>query len=390
MQPPAIRRRIFAHFAAAIGPFAVRSYESCGAHFAAAMLVDGRERSWRAWMQLDERPPHRIRAAIPALLPPEGITLRQARLEDASALRALERRCQLAIGDVRITYDRGEDFFAGARLIGDAYPSVAERDGRLVAMHGMVTHSLRVGGMPVVATYLHHSRVLPEMQGAGLFSALNAAELERHARDTETFYSYVAVGNEAGLKIVPVPPWSVRPERVVIDTKRNAGPAHGRTAERGDAERIIELINAAHGDEELFVPYTRARLEARLGREPTAYGFAHVTMGEHAAIGIWPAGLRIRRDAPDGCERSVRALVVDTGFVPGAAEDELVALVRASCARLAEHGFTQLVLFTSPGSPGRDALHTLATRVEPYYLNIGLPEPPDAAQRGVYVDHLYF
>ncbi len=57
------------------------------------------------------------------------------------------------------------------------------------------------------------------------------------------------------------------------------------------------------------------------------------------------------------------------------------------------HGWrdiTHLSLFTSPGSPGYAALRPLATRVEPYHLNIGTPDPPGLADRGIYVDHLYF
>ena len=90
-----------------------------------------------------------------------------------------------------------------------------------------------------------------------------------------------------------------------------------------------------------------------------------------------------------GSEDSVRALVLDTGFEPGA-EAELAALVRAWCGALQALGITHLTIFTSPGAPGRDALHALAARVEPYHFNIGLPEPADVATRGLYVDQLYF
>src|SRR5262249_61993529 len=92
------------------------------------------------------------------------------------------------------------------------------------------------------------------------------------------------------------------------------------------------------------------------------------------------------REAGEGRRR---ALVLDTGFAPDA-EGELVALLRAWCGTLIGRGFTHLSLFTSPGSPGYEALLPLAMRVEPYHFNIGLPEPPDVATRGLYADHLYF
>jgi hypothetical protein len=387
--PAVIRRGMCAHFAAAIGPFVVLSFEPWRADFALVMLEDERRRAWRAWVQLEPAPPHRIRIAASVLTPPSGITLRTAGPDDATALRALERRCPIVMGDVRITYDRGADYFAGARLIGDAYPMVAEQDGRLIAMHCMVTHDVRVGHLLCGATYLHHSRIAPEAQRGGLFSSLNGAEVERNAEKSELLYSYVAVGNTAALRVVPVPPWSLCPERLVLDCRAQAGAPFGRNACADDAERVVELINAAHHREELFVPYTIERLAARLGREPALYGWPHLLLSERAVVGVWPAGLRILREAPDGREESVRALVIDTGFTSGA-EGELVALVRAWCATLAEQGFTHLTLFTSPGSPGRDALQPLAVRIEPYHLNIGVPEPPDVAARGIYVDHLYF
>src|SRR5262245_33757808 len=137
--PPPVRRAVCGHFAAAIGGFAVREYEDERADFAAAVIADGRGRIWRVWVQLEAPPDPRIRIAACVLAPPAGITLRRARPEDAPGLRALEQRSPIVMGDVRVTYDRGPDFFAGARLIGDAYPTVAERNGELIAMHCMIT-----------------------------------------------------------------------------------------------------------------------------------------------------------------------------------------------------------------------------------------------------------
>src|SRR5262249_37756181 len=162
------------------------------------------------------------------------------------------------------------------------------------------------------AGYLHHTRVLPEVQGGGLFSALQGAEIERNAHKHDILYSYVAVGNEAGLKTVPVASWSAHPERLVIDCRAQAGAQQGRPARAEDTQRIVALINDAHEQEELFVPYTAARLATRLGRAPATYGWAHLLLGERAVVGVWPAGMRLLRETPDGREESVRALVLDT------------------------------------------------------------------------------
>lgn len=199
----------------------------------------------------------------------------------------------------------------------------------------------------------------------------------------------VTFSTAPNLRGKPVPPWSVRPERLVIDCRAQAGAPYGRPARPDDAERIVALINAAHQREELFLPYTVQRLAARLEREPATYGWTHLLVGEPAVVGVRAASVRIQREGRGGREESGRALVIDTGFARGA-EGDLVALLRAWCATLMAHGFTQMTLFTSPGSPGRDTLHRLAARIEPYHFNIGVPEPPDIATRGLYVDQLYF
>jgi len=385
--PPPTRARMLAHFARGIGTFTIEHREARES-FAAARLRDSKGRAWRAWLQLEPNGGGRILAAYVTLCAPPGWTIRPAGPSDARALRDLERRCPIVMGDVRVTYDRGADYFAGARLVGDMTASVAERDGDIAALHCMLTHQLRIAGLQFNATYLHHSRIREDAQGAGLFSALNGTELERHA-ETQSFYAYVAVGNEAALRIIPVPQWKNRPERVVIDCRAQAGPDCGRPASPEDAGRVAELINLAHEREELFVPYSIERLTSRVTREPASYGWQDLLLGQKAVVGVWNAGLRVSRETPSGHEDSVRALVLDTGFQPGA-EAELVALLRAWCSRLLSHGTRHLTVFTSPGSPGRDGLHSLASRVEGYHFNIGVPEPEDVSTHGLYVDQLYF
>lgn len=392
-EPPAVpapmRRGMLIHFAQAVGQFRVEGWENPRDDFAVARLRDAKGRRWRAWVQLAAERARRVQLAIVCMDAPPGYVVRPARADDASALRELERRSPIVTGAMRTTYDRGDDYFAGARLTGGITGTVAEHDGAIVAMHCMLTHELQIAGLRFAATYLHHSRLAPDAQGAGLFSALNGAELERHARDSKTFYSYVAVGNEAALRIVPVPPWSVQPERLVIECRTVAGAAHGRPATEDDADHVVRLVNAAHEREELFVPYTVDRLRARLEREPRLYGWSHVLIADDAVVGVRPARLTVRRESGADVEESMRALVADFGFAAGG-ETRLVALIRAWCARLHAEGITHLTLFTSPGSPGYDVLRPLAARVEAYYFNIGITEPADLARRGLYVDHLYF
>jgi hypothetical protein len=277
---------------------------------------------------------------MPTLAAPPGIVLRPAEPGDAIALRALERRCPIVMGDVRVTYDRGDDYFAGARLVGDSYPMVAERDGQLVAVHCVLTNPLRVAGLVCQGTYLHHTASCRRRRAAGSSARLQGAELERHAARTQTIYSYVAVGNEAALRAVP------RAAVVIAaGAPRHRLPGAGRPRARapGDAVRTRRAwwrsSTPRTSARSSSCPTRLARLPSGSGESRRTYGWSHLLLGERAVVGVWPAGVRVLREAPDGREESVRALVLDTGFEPGA-EAELVTLLRAWCAALAARGFT--------------------------------------------------
>jgi hypothetical protein len=87
---------------------------------------------------------------------------------------------------------------------------------------------------------------------------------------------------------------------------------------------------------------------------------------------------------------SRRGLALDWGFVRGA-EDEFEALLRAQCGWLANRGLDRLSLFTSEASAGYERVRALASELERYVvISFGIPEPPNAASRGLYVDPIYF
>jgi len=115
-------------------------------------------------------------------------------------------------------------------------------------------------------------------------------------------------------------------------------------------------------------------------------------MTNHAVVGVWPAGEKIRfvTDSKTGRVESRRGLVVDYGFIAGA-ERDLESLLRAWCAQLKEQGLDTLTIFTSDASPGRGLLSSLADASESYIVwTPGIAEPPSAATYGVYVDSIYF
>jgi len=351
-------------------------------------LVGRDERTWQVGIRVEDQPPHTTRGALGAEVVP-GVTIRRAAETDAAALRDIELAVPIVLGDTRVTYDRGEDYFAAERLMGDVVTLVIERDGIPAGLTSTVVKNIRADGQDIRGAYRHRLRLLPEARGQGIGQMLGFADFENNAWRVDFPYAFVAAENETMLRNQRTTGWSVRPERVVIDTTQHDGPTIGRPATPADSTRIVSLLNTAHEREALFVPYTERSLAVRLEREPELYSWRNFRLSDHAVAGVWPASLRVIRETTDGRSEDVRALVLDYGYEPRA-EDELVALLRAECAALSNIAMTELAIFTSAPSGAYAQLTGLAKRTEPYLLFFAVPEPSDLARRGVYVDQLYF
>ncbi len=344
----------------------------------------------RLAVSIESRPPHRIRGIGMDEGAP-GLAARRATDEDAAALRQIELQTPIVSGDVRVVYDRGEDYFATERLMGDTCTIVVEKDGVPVGLNSVVNVPIAVNGDVMLGEYSYRLRILPEARGGRRVNRLlGFTTLEMYGWQADEVYAFVAAGNDTVLAHdTRISQWSVRPERIVIDTAGQSGPPAGRPATAADCGRIIDLLDRAHGHEELYIAHTGASLAARIERRPELYSWQHLRLGERAVVGVWSAGINVIRETPAGIENDVRALVLDYGYEPGA-EEELKALLRAACVELAPSGTTELALFTCPQSSAYSTLVTLAKRVEPYVLSLRVPPPADLAERGIYVDQLYF
>jgi hypothetical protein len=374
----------------ALGDFELRSAHSPDGQVVIA-VVERDGRTWRVGVRIEKRSPHRVRNVVRSEVKPE-LKVRLATADDAAALRAIEFKAPIVLGETRVVYDRGEDYFAAERLMGDVETHIVERDEEPVALSSLVINKIRVNGSDFTGIYSHRLRVLPEARG-GMAQLLNFASFEFMSWRADVPYSFVAAGNDAvrrnSSRVRQRGLWSVHPERVVIDTAQHAGPASGRPATREDDNRIVSLLNGTHGQEELYVAYTPETLAARLQRQPDLYSWGHLRLGARAVVGVWPAHLNVIRETGGDTLKDDRALVLDYGYEAGA-EEELISLIRAECADLARNGTTELTIFTSQPAGGYSQLTALAKRIEPYVLGLYLPAPDDLARRGVYVDQLYF
>jgi hypothetical protein len=294
----------------------------------------------------------------------------------------------MVLGDVTVTYDRGDDFLAFARLMENNRTWVAEADGRLMGVAAGCLHPARIGGELYEVMLLHHVRVPTEARGGGIFSAINGRVFGSHPNQ-QGAYGHTAVANADGARLDGPGAWSFGFHRAVLDTASLAGPTHGRKTSPDDAAEIIEIINACHDAEEMFVPYTVASLTARLERAPELYSWDNVVIADGAVLGVWPAALKVAVTKDGVRTDDVRAIVIDYGFVPGA-EDSFERLLRSTCASVSEQGHTELMTLTSDGSPNNALARSLARRMDPFMFRMSVPEPEGAEERGLYIDAVYF
>jgi hypothetical protein len=368
--------------------FELRSVRSHNPEQVAIAVLEGDGHTWEVGVRIEPRPPHRMRTFVRAERMP-GVEIRVATDSDANVLREIELRTPLKLGETQVVYDRGEDYFAAERLMGNVITHIVELHGRAVGLTSWVMHGICAKGERMLASYKHRTRLLPEARGQGMRQMLDFAGFEASSGQADVMYTLASAANETVRHIYGEGNWSVRPERLVIDTKLHAGPHAGRPSTPADGERIVDLLNRAHGREELYAPYTTDSLAVRFGREPNLYSWGNLRLGERAVVGAWPAHLGVIRTADGESTTDNRALVLDYGYEEGA-EDEFIALIKAECATLSQSDTTELATFASPQSTAYPQLSTLAKRTEPYILYFAVPPPADLASRGVYIDQLYF
>jgi hypothetical protein len=279
---------------------------------------------------------------------------------------------------------------------------VAEVNGQIAGVMADAINTAPIEGRMRRLLYRLRLRVDPAVRGKKLFPALNGAAIDQRMPSAETGWGFdsedmfIAAGNERMLGSKQ--PGATRPlesflwqapvERVLVDCKAVAGRDAGRVATADDAEQIAAILAAGRGREVAFPTMDTTALVKRMGRSP-AYGWGDLLLNDDAVVGVWDEGLTISIEGPAGREVERCALALDYGARPGR-EDCLRALIAAACARVAANGTTHLVLFTSPGAALRDAVLGFAARVERFRRFSRVPEPLDAAGRGVYVDPIYF
>ena len=358
-----------------------------------ALVATAKGHKWRLTFEVEINAPHLITETDWQREVDFKLEVRRATEADTAALAEIERRCPIVLGDSSVYFDRGDDYFAFTRLMEDATVGIAFVDGKPAAVSCGAKHRVRIGGVihPIITVV--HLRVVPGHQRKGLWGAVNRA-FDHYWKDVDGSNAYISVHNASmqhGFANTPNK-WPITILRVQLACDQLAGPLSGKPATPADATRVVEILNATHEREEMYLPYTAESLAARLERAPKQYTWQNLWMTDGAVVGVWPAGnsLKVITESKDGRSESRRGLVLDYGFLPDA-ENELEALLRAWCARLAEEDIDMLSIFTSEPSPGCRQILALGRNVEPFNMwSPGIPESRDATQYGLYVDPVYF
>ncbi len=376
------------------GDFRVASVEQVSDYQLTVIQTSG-DKKWRLSIAVEDREPHRITVLARERILEFEVVSREATPADAAVLADIERRCPIVLGDdVTMTIERGDDYFSFTRLMDDFLVALGFVDGKPAGVNVAAVHTVRVGGRDYRIHAFAHLRILPEHQKKGLWGAINRVFDEKYPEgSSDGSTAYPSVDNAAMLRgFAGAPRWSTHQIRAQLPCASLAGPQVGRPATPRDASRIVEILNATHQSDEMYLPYTVDSFSARVERSPRDYCWERVRMTDRAVLGVWPAGDTVRFIIESKGERteSRRGLALDWGFLPGA-EDEFEALIRAQCGWLSNRGLDRLSLFTSEASAGYERVRALAIELERFVvISFGIPEPAGAAARGLYVDPIYF
>lgn len=360
---------------------------------AVAVVSTAKDRRWVVSVEVEPAAPHRLTRLEIERRHDFQLGFREATAQDAAILADIERRCPIVMGGTSVHFDRGDDYMAATRLMEDCSIGLASVDGVPAAVSCGAERVVRVGGVLKKMVTVSHLRVLPEHQRKGLWGAANQV-LNKYWDHVDGSNAYISVDNlgmQHGFANTPNK-WPQVAHRIPLDCAALAGPPAGRPATPGDVDEIVAQLNRCHDAEEMFVPYTAESFTRRMTRAPDLYAWDALWLTDRAVVGVWAFGNALRAITEVGGVRTVSrsGAVLDYAFEPGA-EDELEALLRAWCGRLAAGGFDTLVIYSSPASPGAHRLERLGRDTERFFMwTPGIAVPEGAQNRGLYVDAVYF
>ena len=242
-----------------------------------------KERRWKLTLAVEAAPPHRIEALQWERVHDFQLEVREATPADTAILSDLERRCPIVLDGVSRWFDRGEDYFAFARLMEDATVGLAFVDGEPAAVTCGARHTVRIGGEDKPIITVSHLRVLPEHQRKGLWGAANRV-LDKYWPTVAGSNAFIAVDNagmQHGFRNTP-DKWPTIVLAARLSPQRLAGPPHGRPATPADAGAIVRHA------QRLPRRARRCSFRIRRSRSPARSSGRRTSMGGTGCG--WPTG----------------------------------------------------------------------------------------------------
>jgi hypothetical protein len=126
-----------------------------------------------------------------------------------------------------------------------------------------------------------------------------------------------------------------------------------------------------------------------MSQSPGDYTWRNVLTNGDACVGVWDAGWRVIRTDPHSSTTTRVATVLDWSFAPDN-PDALEECLSAACQAASEAGIDRLYAYYGPKVPGTTTFEKLGVEFEYFTVSTPIPEPTDAAERGMYVDPIYF
>lgn len=358
-------------------------------------LRDARDRPWLLRIRLDRDA--RLAAVSLRRPSPDGVVIRRADEEDWEALAQLERACPTEVAPgISASTDRGAALRDHFELQGEYAIWVAEHAREIVGARAFSVREAVIDGTPRRLCYSQFVRILPAWQSRGIFQPLDALAGEELLNTSDGMFAYMDPRNEAMRKAIggtvgiSEDDWRVLARRLSIPTSIYTGPSFGRAAKPSDAARIAALVNAAHGREGFFAPYSEQVVGERLSRAPHAYGWESVRISSHAVVGAWLSREQRRIEREGVVRETVRGLVLDFGFEGEEGRVELAELLRHWCGVARGAGISHLELFCSEPSAAWPIVAPFAEDFESYEFPCVIPAPKDLERKGLYVDAVYF
>ena len=369
--------------------FTVDDVEETGDSELRWQLTGSNGRRWIARFALEPDEPWRLAVFCLERRLPDGVEVRDAVAGDGPAIVELYRSTPMQAGDLRVTIDPGEDYFALTRLMEESQTLVATDPDGVIGVYCATRYAGRLNGADVSILLGCHSRMAAGKAGGGVWSNMNRTLIDRFEGRFDVPLAFVLVGNVAASRLTSAGAWPAHPVRAVVRCTADA-PSFGRPATPDDNDEVVAVLNATHHQQDLFRPYTAVSLAARLERAPDLYGWDDLWLGDGAVVGVGRTLQGRITEGPDGRTESIRALVLDHGFLPGR-DDAYRALLAACGGDAARRGASRLSVFTTEPARTYPALRAVADAMEAYDVLIpGQTPEDDAADRGLYVDQVHF